>query len=309
MTSEWRQAPWLAATVGMVLLVMVGWPTAPEAATTWALDQLQVTKGGQTYTLHKNASGQWVIPKWPDVPVGNPLSYKFVWKVQSGGYPGDSQVTCCSHVKLAGQDLGYGGVQVEPVGRVRKMITFNYNTISFPTTIQFRVVPDQAFSVTPLVLGSPPTPSYELAQKLHLTLFGLLMSPTFGHARCTNCHGMAASNATFTQHKNSYNIPTVADAQNAAKCTGCHGQFAGWRAPSTSFNWTGKTAKETCILVKQKMSGATLVNHLKNDNLIQWSINNGSVPGGAKPKAPPGSLATWNQRVDQWTAQGQPCPQ
>ncbi len=309
MTSDWCRAPRAIATVGAVLLVMLGWTTAPEAATSWVLDQLRVTKGGQTYTLQKNASGQWVIPKWPDVPAGNPLSYTFVWKVQSGGYPGDTQVMCCSHVKLAGQDLGYGAVQIESLHKVKKTISFNYNMMPFPTTIEFRVTPDQAFSVTPLVLGAPPSPSYQLAQKLHLTLFGLLMSPTFGHARCTNCHGMAASNATFTQHKNSYNIATVADVQNPAKCTGCHGQFAGWRAPSTDFSWTGKTAKETCSLVKQKMSGATLVNHLKNDNLIQWSINNGTVPGGTEPKAPPGNLTEWNKRVDQWTSHGQPCPQ
>jgi hypothetical protein len=292
------------------MLIVLGWTVAPAGATTWVLDQLRVTKGGQTHTLYKNASGQWVIPKWPDVPAGNPLSYTFVWKVQSGGYPGDAQVMCCSQVKLAGQDLGYGGVQTESLHKVKKTILFNYNTMAFPTTIEFRVVPDQAFSVTQLVLGAPPSPSYELAQKLKLTLFGLLMSPTFGHARCTNCHGMAASNATFTQHKNSYNIPTVADAQNASKCTNCHGQFAGWRAPSTSFNWTGKTAKETCNLVKQKMSGATLVSHLKNDTLIQWAINSGIVPQpvGSKPKAPPANLTQWNQRVDQWTSHGQPCP-
>jgi len=244
-------------------------------------------------------------------PSGNPLTYTFVWKVQSGPYPGDTQINCCSHVKLAGQDLGYGQVQVEPVNKVRKMISFNYNTMTFPTTIEFRVVPDQTFSPTQLVLGDPPDPTFELAKKLNLTVFGLLMGQTFGHARCLNCHSMGASNATFTQHKNSYNIATVADAQNASKCAGCHGQFAGWRAPSTSFNWTGKTSKETCNLVKQKMSGATLVNHLKSDTLIQWAINSGSVPPpvGTKPKAPPGNLTEWNQRVDRWTALGQPCGQ
>jgi hypothetical protein len=309
MTSEWRRGRSAVATAGAIILAMFGWPAAPEAATTWVLDRLQVTKGGTTYTLQKNASGHWVIPKWPDVPAGNPLTYTFVWKVQSGVYPGDTQVKCCAHVKLAGQDLGYGGVQTESLHKVKKTISFNYNTISFPTTIDFRVAPDAAFSATPLVLGDPPKLDWELAQKLELTPFGLLMSPTFGHARCTNCHGMAASNATFTQHKNSYNISTVADAQNASKCIGCHGQLAGWRAPAMSFNWTGKTTKETCTLVKQKMSGAALVNHLKADTLIQWAINSGTVPGGTKPKAPPGNLATWNQRIDQWTAQGQPCPQ
>ncbi|MGH7428070.1 MAG: hypothetical protein ACREJ4_06900 [Candidatus Methylomirabilaceae bacterium] len=309
MTSEERRTARRATTVGALLLVVIGWTTALEAATTWVLDQLRVTKGGQTYTLQKNASGQWVIPKWPDVPAANPLTYTFIWKVQAGGYPGDAQVMCCSHVRLGGQDLGYGGVQTESPYKVKKTISFNYSTIPFPTTVEFRVTPDQTFSVTQLVQGAPPSPSYQLSQAFHLSVFGLLMSPTFGHARCTNCHGMATSNATFTQHKNSYNIGTVADAQNASKCTSCHGQFAGWRAPSTSFSWTGKTAKETSNLVKQKRSGATLVSHLKNDNLIQWSINSGTVPGGTKPKAPPGSLATWNQRVDQWTSHGQPCGQ
>ncbi len=55
-----------------------------------------MTKGGQTYTLQKNQSGQWVIPKWPDVPAGNPLTYTFICEVQSGAYPGHTQVTCCS---------------------------------------------------------------------------------------------------------------------------------------------------------------------------------------------------------------------
>jgi len=57
MTSDWRPAP-RVATVGAVMLVVLGWTTAPEAATTWVLDQLQVTKGNATYTLHKNPSGQ-----------------------------------------------------------------------------------------------------------------------------------------------------------------------------------------------------------------------------------------------------------
>jgi hypothetical protein len=50
-------------------------------------------------------------------------------------------------------------------------------------------------------------------------------------------------------------------------------------------------------------------NHLKNDLLIQWAINDGTVLGSLQPggKAPPGNLGPWNHRVERWTDDGLRC--
>jgi hypothetical protein len=85
----------------------------------------------------------------------------------------------------------------------------------------------------------------------------------------------------------------------------------GWHAPNATFNLVGLSSNQICQLVKSKQgnNAAVIETHLKDDLLIQWAISDGTVPSGppALAKAPPGNLAAWNQRIDQWIDGGLVC--
>lgn len=129
--------------------------------------------------------------------------------------------------------------------------------------------------------------------------FGETVGATFEHPRCTNCHGFKIPNTTGQHH--------VARPPN---CSLCH-TVSGWHAPAASFSFAGLSRAQICSLIKSKLgnNAAAIEDHLKNDSLVQWAINDGTVLGNLQPggKAPPGNLGTWNQRVEQWTGDGLRC--
>jgi hypothetical protein len=150
----------------------------------------------------------------------------------------------------------------------------------------------------PLVIGiAAPTPTPSVSEGP--STFVQVLGTTFQHPRCTNCHGFQVPNQTGTDHIG--RPPT---------CTTCH-TVPGWHAPNATFNLAGLSKNQICQLIKSKQgnNAAVIETHLKDDPLIQWAISDGTVPSGppALQKAPPGNLAAWNQRIDQWIDDGLVC--
>lgn len=144
--------------------------------------------------------------------------------------------------------------------------------------------------------------------------FTATLAPTFQHARCTTCHAVATSGLTTvvptTQHQG------VAIG-NTANCTGCHnntllpnqGFNPGWHEAPASMDLRNKTPAQLCAMAQNPASAGTVLNHLTQDRLILWAVGDGRVPGnGVRTLAPPGSIATWQSRVQAWVDAGMPCP-
>lgn len=166
--------------------------------------------------------------------------------------------------------------------------------------LNFSVVDAQGLETNeiPLVIGidkPPPPPPPPPAPPS----FAQTIGPTFLHPRCTNCHGFQVPNAIGTAHVG--RPPT---------CSLCH-TVPNWHAPAPSFDLAGKSLPQICEMAKstQGNNPAVIDNHLKNDTLIQWAINDATVLGNLQPggKAPPGALGPWNDLINQWIAGGMSC--
>jgi hypothetical protein len=130
------------AVAGLVAgLALAGLVSTAQAGPHFVLEKVTVTKGGLTYTLDKNASGQWKIPVWPDVQASNPLAYDFTWRLKPNGGSGTAlEQLDRSDVRLGGVSKGKAQVVIENnVKKARKNIIFNYNQMTFPTKIQLVV--------------------------------------------------------------------------------------------------------------------------------------------------------------------------
>ena len=123
--------------------------------------------------------------------------------------------------------------------------------------------------------------------------------PTFQSSQCTNCHGMANHNAKYQQHVSAGRFPAGTNPTTGTICANCHtaerGFADGWRAPSASLDFTGKTFGETCSMIRH---GATytqkgMKQHLLTDELVTWAVRH--LPGN-----PVVNLALWVQRVTNW---------
>lgn len=131
--------------------------------------------------------------------------------------------------------------------------------------------------------------------------FNVLLGSTFAHPRCQNCHGAGEGNQVTTNHENR---PT--------DCTqsGCHSQSSSeWRTPFQSFSFTGLSANETCVAIKNKFQDdlGRLSEVLKGSPNVAWGFNPVGpqlAPAGA---APPGDLTSFQSLVDQWIAAGANC--
>jgi len=158
-TRAWRHHLCRLAVAGLVAgLVLVGLVSTVQAGPHFVLEKVTVTKGGQTYTLAKNASGQWVIPVWPDVPATNPLAYFSTWRLEVNGGSNYAlrQLYLHSDVKLGGKSKGKANSV--PVNKAGKNILFNYNNWNFPVGIQLvvNINPPVTSAVDRLVKGGPP---------------------------------------------------------------------------------------------------------------------------------------------------------
>ncbi len=122
---------------------------------------------------------------------------------------------------------------------------------------------------------------------------------TFLHPRCTNCHGFMVPNETGVDH-----------AVRPPTCSLCH-TVPGWHAPAASFDLAGRTPAQICQMTKTTLGNdpVAIGNHLRDDLLIRWAIDDATVFGTLRPggKAPPGDLATWTAFVDRWMSGGMRC--
>ena len=155
-TRAWRHHLCRLTVAGLVAgLVLVGLVSTVQAGPHFVLEKVTVTKGGQTYTLAKNAFGQWVIPVWPDVPATTSLAYFFTWRleVNGGSNYALSQIYLHSDVKLGGESKGSPQVVIENnVKKARKNIIFNYNQMNFPTKIQLVVIFNPSMSAADVLV-------------------------------------------------------------------------------------------------------------------------------------------------------------
>jgi hypothetical protein len=82
-----------------------------------------------------------------------------------------------------------------------------------------------------------------------------------------------------------------------------------WMAPHEKMDWTGKSARETCLIAKKTWVPATstslLLEHLLHDERVHWALDNGMTPNGKFPAVPGGSKE-WARDVRAW-AEGTAC--
>jgi hypothetical protein len=154
--------------------------------------------------------------------------------------------------------------------------------------------------------------------------FADLLDAKFQHARCLNCHHFNAADGMGSQ-------PLPGEAPTSPKhrdlkdgdCHACHTHavtgvppaFQQWKAPPIDMDWTGKSAQETCQLIKQAHQGeftepTRMAEHLKHDRLIAWALLRGRVPPAGSPQVRdrvPGDRGEWITQVDAWINGGMRC--
>lgn len=128
--------------------------------------------------------------------------------------------------------------------------------------------------------------------------FQTLLSSTFLHPRCVECHAFDTGTDLAQRHET-----------RSSDCTQCH-NVPGWRAPIDSFSFSGLSTAEICVGIKNKFGGDidALRDHFATSELNAWALESGVLPGGAvRPTAPPNSQAVQLAQVDQWIANGAVC--
>jgi hypothetical protein len=165
------------------------------------------------------------------------------------------------------------------------------------------------------VWGGEVDPSASFADQLYAK---------FQHARCMNCHHFNAADGMGSQ-------PLPGEAPTSPRhrdlkdgdCHACHTHavtgvppaFQQWKAPPTEMDWIGKSAAETCQLIKQAKQGefsdpTRMTEHLKHDRLITWALARGRVPPAGNPQVRdrvPGDRQEWITQVDAWINGGMRC--
>lgn len=129
----------------------------------------------------------------------------------------------------------------------------------------------------------------------------------FQHPRCLQCHqfnSRASQGRAFNSHRSRY------------LCDNCHTSYLTglprgvWTAPDEKMDWTGKSARETCLIAKQNMGtgdvNQKLLEHLLHDERVHWALDNGMTPNGRFPAVPGGSSA-WERDLRAWAEGGMRC--
>jgi hypothetical protein len=144
------------------------------------------------------------------------------------------------------------------------------------------------------------------------------LAPTFKHARCINCHAVAATNfARGTGTGLPANHSVVSAATNCTQSS-CHTSTLlptqgtinpGWKSAPADMDFRNKTDADLCAMAKNPGTVAgSVLNHLSQDKLVLWAVGDGRVPGGTTlATAPPNSISTWQTRVQNWVNAGMPC--
>jgi hypothetical protein len=142
------------------------------------------------------------------------------------------------------------------------------------------------------------------------------------HPRCTNCH----ARAQFPRQKDigmphAQFVMRGVDGHGtpALRCIACHqasntagGKVPGagiWHVPPLNMAWEGLPQAQICETIKDptKNGGLSLhqlIDHVKNDPLIQWAWN----PGAGRT-TPVYSHEEFVGFLEAWVAAGGPCPE
>jgi hypothetical protein len=156
--------------------------------------------------------------------------------------------------------------------------------------------------------------------------FATTLLPTFRHARCINCHAVAADNFQKATAANpNRGLPsTHPDVTAASDCRSCHTNALlpsegtlnpGWQAAPADMDFRNKSDMHLCLAANLPGSKARDVReHLTQDKLILWAVGDGRRPADASgsalpalPVAPPMSIAQWRTLVQQWLDGGMRC--
>ena len=140
------------------------------------------------------------------------------------------------------------------------------------------------------------------------------------HPRCMNCHPRGdrpTQTAAMRPH-----MPWVtrgADDAGAStlRCSTCHHDANSaasgvpgnpkWKLAPIEMSWQGKTLGEICRQIldpsRSHMTGAELLHHMAEDELVGWAWH----PGGNRAPAP-GSQAEFGTLIKAWLETGGACP-
>jgi hypothetical protein len=129
--------------------------------------------------------------------------------------------------------------------------------------------------------------------------FNLLLSQTFTHPRCANCHGFDEGNTVASRHSS---------LGRSSDCQSCH-DVPTWRAPFRSFSFSKLSSIQICQGAKNRSSSdiSVLKQHLIEDPLILWAVNSAFTQGIQFDRAPPGSASAWIAIVNTWLNNGAIC--
>ncbi len=149
----------------------------------------------------------------------------------------------------------------------------------------------------------------------------------FSHPRCANCHtpddrprwSGPHYKTKFKNHAMNVRRGEDGMGNTGLRCTTCHGETNspklhgppgahGWITAPEEMAWFAKSSEAICEQVKdpERNGGKTLEEvaiHVRNDKLVAW----GWDPGPGREKAPGSAEATF-EMLQQWIAEGAPCP-
>lgn len=138
--------------------------------------------------------------------------------------------------------------------------------------------------------------------------FSQALQAKFHHDRCIQCHqfnSRKSNGRAYHSHRSRY------------LCEQCHrpqltGLTAGeWMAPAGGrMDYTGMTARETCLLIKRNAAtgelGEVLRHHLLQDSRVRWAVDSGRTPAGPRPTLA-GGYSEWERDVTAWIEGGMSC--
>lgn len=92
--------------------------------------------------------------------------------------------------------------------------------------------------------------------------------PVFRHPRCLNCHG--GVNPYVPEKAGGHRGGAIKRGpeldSTLARCQECHSELPGWDIPVSSFFFTGKSARQICIQMKQtEADPVQFMSHITND--------------------------------------------
>jgi hypothetical protein len=165
----------------------------------------------------------------------------------------------------------------------------------------------------------------------------------FSHPRCANCHvgddrvpmwSGRSYGPKPRPHGMNINGGTSRSGDESIPCTSCHTKHnssvphgppgadpdeKGWRLAPVSMQWFGKSSAEICEQVKDESRNggrniAKLVEHIKDEKLVQWGWKPGLGDLSPEDRAPrEREIPRYSREqviefLEKWGAAGTPCP-